>query len=110
MDCVSEDECAAGTDGGLARVLVFAGSFGEGLFLFYSDIAKLCRVKDFPAFLTLNKFCVFLSGDDLDDGMFALGCHLGEEIANGMDFARLRRPCQLGFVRVFLVKIVVKLW
>ena len=39
--------------------------------------AKLGRIKYFPALLALNKFCVFLSGDDLDDGMFALGCHLG---------------------------------
>ena len=57
--------------------LVFAGGFGERLFLFYSDVTKLGRIKDFPAFLTLNKLCVFLSGDDLDDGMFALGCHWG---------------------------------
>jgi hypothetical protein len=27
--------------------------------------------------LALNKFGVFLAGDDLDDGMFALSCHLG---------------------------------
>jgi len=51
--------------------------FGEGLFLFYSDVAKFSRIKYFTAFLTLNKLCIFLSGDDLDDGMFALGCHLG---------------------------------
>ena len=55
----------------------FDKRFGEGLFLFYGDVAKLCRVKDFPALLTFNKLCVFLSGDDLDDGMFALGYHLG---------------------------------
>jgi len=30
--------------------------------------------------LTLNKFCVFLAGDDFDNGMFA-GCgHLGGKI------------------------------
>ena len=57
--------------------LVFAGGFCEGLFLFYSNVAKFSRIKYFPALLALNKFCVFLSGDDLDDGMFALGCHLG---------------------------------
>ena len=57
--------------------LVFAGGFGEGLFLFDGYVAKLSRVKDFTALLALNKLCVFLSGDDLDDGMFALGCHWG---------------------------------
>ena len=57
--------------------LVFAVGLGDCLFLFYGDIAKLRRVKDFPALLALNKLCVFLSGDDLDDGMFALGYHLG---------------------------------
>jgi hypothetical protein len=57
--------------------LVFAVGFGEGLFLFYGDVAKFCGIKDFAARLALNKLCVFLSGDDLDDGMFALGCHWG---------------------------------
>jgi hypothetical protein len=59
---------------------VFAGGFGEGLFLFYGNVAKLRRVKDFSAILALNKLCVFLSGDDLDDGMFALGCHWGRHL------------------------------
>jgi hypothetical protein len=27
-----------------------------------------------------------------------------------MDFARLQPPCQLGFIRVFVVKIMVNLW
>jgi hypothetical protein len=60
-----------------SECLVFAVGFGEGLFLFYGDIAKFRRIKYFPALLALNKLCVFLSGDDLDDGMFALGCHVG---------------------------------
>ncbi len=60
-----------------SKFLVFARGFREGLFLFYGDVAKLGRIKDFPALLAFNKLCVFLSGDDLDDGMFALGCHLG---------------------------------
>jgi hypothetical protein len=93
MDRYSKDECAARGYGGLAA-LVFAVGFGEGIFLFDGDIAKLCRVKDFTAILALDKFCVFLSGDDLDDGVFARGCHWGRHV-NGMDFARLRRPCQL---------------
>jgi len=76
--------------------LVFAGRF-EGFFFLDSDVAKLSGIKYFSALLALNKFCVFLAGDDLDDGMFALSCHLGEELANGMDFAPLRRACQLGF-------------
>jgi hypothetical protein len=86
------------------RRLVFAGNF-EGLFLFNSNVAKFCGIKYFSAFLALNKFSVFLAGDDLDDGMFALSCHLGEELANGMDFAPLRRACQLGIVQGFRLEI-----
>ena len=78
MDCFSENECSAVTDGGLA-FLIFGGSFGEGFFLFDCNVAKLCGIKDFPAGLAFNKFSVFLTGDDLDDGMFAKCCHLGEE-------------------------------
>ena len=77
MDCVPEDEHAACPDGGL-RDLFLRGRFGEGLFLFDGDIAKLCGIKDFSASLAFNKLCVFLAGDDLDDWMFALGGH-GEE-------------------------------
>jgi hypothetical protein len=79
MDCVSEDEYTPCPDGGLVGLFLSRG-FGEGLFLFYGDIAKLCRIKDFSAFLTLNKLCVFLAGDDLDDGMFALGGHWGRKL------------------------------
>ena len=74
MDCFSENECSAVTDGGLA-FLIFGGSFGEGFFLFDCNVAKFRRIKYFSAFLALNKLCVFLAGDDLDDGMFALCCH-----------------------------------
>jgi hypothetical protein len=77
MDCVPEDECAGGTDGDLSEDLVFAGAFGEGFFLFYGDIAKFCRIKYFTALLALDKLCIFLAGDDLDYGMFALDCHWG---------------------------------
>jgi hypothetical protein len=74
VDCDSEDEYAVGRDRGLALRLL--GSFlVEGLFLFDGDVAKLCGIKDFSAGLALNKFSVFLAGDDLDDGMFARGCH-----------------------------------
>jgi hypothetical protein len=95
MDCISEDEHAACPDGGL-RDLFLGRGFGEGLFLFDGNIAKLCGIKYFSASLAFNKLCVFLAGDDLDDWMFALGGH-GEEIANAMDFARLWAPCQLRF-------------
>jgi hypothetical protein len=49
----------------------------EGLFLFDGDVTKLCRIKYFSAGLTLDKFGVFLAGDDLHDGMFAGDCHWG---------------------------------
>ena len=62
-----------------SECLVFAGGFSESLFLFYGYVAKFCRVKDFPALLALYELGVFLSGDDLDDGMFALGCHWGRK-------------------------------
>ena len=94
MDCASQDKFPATTDGGL----VVGGDFGEGGFFFDGDIAVLGRIEDFPALLTLNKFCVFLAGDDFDNGMFA-GCgHLGGENMNGMDFARPQTPCQPGFL------------
>jgi len=76
VDCVSEDERAAGADGGLEDLFV-CGSFGEGLFLFNGDVTKLCRIKDFSALLALNKFGVLFAGNNFDDGMFALGGHLG---------------------------------
>ena len=108
MDCVPEDEPAACPDGGL-RDLFLRGRFGEGLFLFDGDIAKLCGIKDFSATLAFNKLCVFLAGDDLDDWMFALGGH-GEEIANALDFARLWAPCQLRFHLVSGCEFAVNSW
>lgn len=78
MDCDSQNKYAAGGDCGLALRL-FGGFLVEGLFLFDRNVAKLCGIKDFPAGLAFNKFSVFLTGDDLDDGMFAKCCHLGEE-------------------------------
>jgi hypothetical protein len=93
MDCASQDEFAAGADGRL----VVCGNLGEGGFLFDGDIAVLGRIEDFSALLTLNKFGVFLSGDDFDNGMFADGGHFGEKNVNGMDSARPQTPCQPGF-------------
>jgi hypothetical protein len=51
--------------------LVVCEGIGEGFFLFDGDVAILCRIKYFAALLAFNKFSVFLSGDDFDDGMFA---------------------------------------
>jgi hypothetical protein len=73
MDCDSQDEYAGG-DCGLAFLLL-RGFLVERLFLFDGDVAKLCGIKDFSTGLALNKFSVFLAGDDLDDGMFAKDCH-----------------------------------
>jgi hypothetical protein len=39
------------------------------------DIGELGGVKDFAAVLALDEFGVFVSGDDLYDGMFANGGH-----------------------------------
>jgi hypothetical protein len=99
VDCLSEDERAAGAAGGLGVVLIVV----QGLFLFDCDVTKLCGIKDFSAGLTLNKLDIFLSGDDFDDGVFARGGHVGWEGSNGKDFARPAEPCQLGFVQVFMV-------
>jgi len=70
MACLSTDECAAAYHG-----LVFGWSFIPGFGLFDSDIAKLCRIKYLSAALALNKFGIVLTGDDFDDGMFALWGH-----------------------------------
>jgi len=94
MDCASQDKFSATTDGGL----VVGGDFGEGGFFFDGDVAVFRRIEDFSALLTLNKFCVFLAGDDFDNGMFAGGGHLGSKNVNGMDFARPQTPCQPGFL------------
>jgi hypothetical protein len=113
VDCVSEDERTASADGGLED-LFFGGGFGEGLFLFNGNVAKFCRIKDFSAFLTLNKFGVLFAGDNFDDGMFALGGHFGEVFANVMDFARLWACCQQRFRVDFSAQIrgevVVNSW
>jgi hypothetical protein len=60
--------------GGAGEALVFAG-FDCGLFLFEGHVAIFSGIKDFPAVLAFNKFYVVLSGDNFDDGMFALGGH-----------------------------------
>jgi len=105
VDCISTDECSTGAD----CELVLHERIGERLFLFNGDVAILCRIKDFTALLAFNEFYVVLTGDDFDDGMFADGSHwVGSVI--GMDFARLRWPCQPPF-RVFLHgEVVVRLW
>ena len=77
-----------------SQVLVVGRSFGCGLFLFFQrDVAKFSGIKHFSALLALDELRVFLAGDDLDDGMFALGGH-GVGSVNGMDSARLESPCQ----------------
>jgi hypothetical protein len=61
----------------------------ESFFFLDGNVDILCGIKDFAAFLTLNKFDIVLAGDNFDDGMFAGGSHwLGS--VNGMDFARLQ--------------------
>jgi hypothetical protein len=109
MDCVSENECAAGADGGLEE-LIFGGGFGEGLFFFDGNVAKLCRIKDFSAGLTFNKFGVFLAGDDFDDGMFALGCHLGRESRMLWILPVSGHVVNSDFGPFWRRKFVVKLW
>jgi hypothetical protein len=96
MDCLSADERCARADNGL----VLRARVGEGLFLFNCDVAILCGIKDFAAFLTFYEFDVILAGDNFDDGMFAGGSHVWGKV-NGMDFARLQVACQPRFHGVF---------
>ena len=44
--------------------------FGQ-IFFFDGHVHILCGIKDFAAGLAFYEFCVFLAGDDFDDGMFA---------------------------------------
>ena len=76
-----------------------------GLFRFFQrDVAKLSGIKHFSALLALDELRVFLAGDDLDDGMFALGGH-GVGSVNGMDSARLESPCQQRSEHVLVIRI-----
>lgn len=42
---------------------------------FNRHVMKFLGVKDFAAFQALNKFCVFVPGDDSYPGVFANGRH-----------------------------------
>jgi hypothetical protein len=63
---------------GLAALFLFGDRVHEffviGLF-FNGDVGELSGVKDFAAGLALYEFGVFVSGDDLYDGVFASSCH-----------------------------------
>jgi hypothetical protein len=49
--------------------LPFIGDF------FNRHVMKFLGIKDFAAFQALNKFCVFVPGDDSYPGVFANGRH-----------------------------------
>jgi len=66
-------------------VLYFIGVF------FYHHVVKFFRIKDFATFQALNKFGVFVPGDNSYSWMFAGGCHhdRNQDVRLGCSFRRL---------------------
>jgi hypothetical protein len=60
------------------RVLLVGGLSGL-LLLFNRDIAKLCGIKYLAAALAFDELGILVSGDDLDDGVFANSGHVWGE-------------------------------
>jgi hypothetical protein len=57
---------------------LLVGSLSD-LLLFNRDIAKFCGIKDFAAALAFHELGILISGDDLDNWVFADGAHVWGE-------------------------------